>query len=70
MSVIDGPQQVSSDDPVPQGSNPEPASNAHSKLDRPSEYLRARCPLCFGAKQWYNPNEKYDISMISYKDVY
>ena len=25
--------------------------------DRPSEYLRARCPLCFGGQKVYNPQE-------------
>jgi hypothetical protein len=56
--IVDGQQQVSPDNPLPQGSGPESEPNAQPKLDRPSEYLRARCPLCFGGKQWYNPNEK------------
>jgi hypothetical protein len=25
--------------------------------DRPSEYLRARCPLCFGGQKCYDPGE-------------
>jgi len=61
MSVIGGQQQVSPDgmnDPLPQGPEPEPEPNVHPKLDRPSEYLRAHCPLCFGGKQWHDPNEK------------
>ena len=28
-----------------------------SKQDRPSEYLRARCPLCFGGQKCYDPGE-------------
>ena len=28
-------------------------------IDRPSEYLRERCPLCFGGTNWKKPNELY-----------
>jgi len=28
-----------------------------SKQDRPSEYLRARCPACFGGQRCHDPNE-------------
>lgn len=27
--------------------------------DRPNEYLRERCPLCFGGENWSKPSEKY-----------
>ncbi|KII82995.1 hypothetical protein PLICRDRAFT_119974 [Plicaturopsis crispa FD-325 SS-3] len=27
---------------------------------RPSEYLRGRCPLCFGGKNWHDPNAVAD----------
>lgn len=27
-------------------------SEEHTPLTRPSEYLRSRCPLCFGGKEW------------------
>lgn len=27
------------------------------QLERPSEYLRARCPLCFGGEDWSKPEE-------------
>ncbi|KAF8870464.1 hypothetical protein CPB84DRAFT_1855562 [Gymnopilus junonius] len=29
-------------------------------LDRPSEYLRERCPVCFGGKDWHQPQEMVD----------
>jgi hypothetical protein len=45
---------------------PSPFSNATNlpgsepaTIDRPSEYLRARCPLCFGGKQYHEPGEMY-----------
>ena len=25
--------------------------------ERPSDYLRDRCPLCFGGKNWSKPEE-------------
>ncbi|KDR66151.1 hypothetical protein GALMADRAFT_44200, partial [Galerina marginata CBS 339.88] len=30
-------------------------------LDRPSEYLRERCPLCFGGSNWHQPDELVDV---------
>jgi len=30
-------------------------------LKRPSEYLRGRCPLCFGGESWQQPDEMYLI---------
>ncbi len=27
------------------------------QMSRPSEYLRARCPLCFGGQNWSKPDE-------------
>ncbi|KAJ7614813.1 hypothetical protein FB45DRAFT_758163, partial [Roridomyces roridus] len=33
--------------PKPENPFPEPPN-----LDRPSEYLRSRCPLCFGGNEW------------------
>ncbi|KIM39165.1 hypothetical protein M413DRAFT_75239, partial [Hebeloma cylindrosporum] len=29
--------------------------------DRPDEYLRERCPLCFGGENWSKPSEKVDV---------
>jgi hypothetical protein len=55
--------------PSSQGSQPTPSeqeagsgdhtspSDAQPKLDRPSEYLRARCLLCFGGKEYCTPAE-------------
>ncbi|EDR05524.1 uncharacterized protein LACBIDRAFT_302739 [Laccaria bicolor S238N-H82] len=37
------------------------ASPEPKQLERPSEYLRARCPLCFGGEDWSKPEEKVDI---------
>ncbi|KDR70633.1 hypothetical protein GALMADRAFT_144532 [Galerina marginata CBS 339.88] len=30
-------------------------------LDRPSEYFRERCPLCFGGSNWHQPEELVDV---------
>lgn len=27
--------------------------------DRPSQYLRERCPLCFGGENWQKPDQMY-----------
>ncbi len=27
------------------------------QMSRPTEYLRARCPLCFGGQNWSKPDE-------------
>ncbi|KAF8868228.1 hypothetical protein CPB84DRAFT_1858289 [Gymnopilus junonius] len=29
--------------------------------DHPSDYLRDRCPLCFGGKDWHQPDELMDV---------
>ncbi|PPR01364.1 hypothetical protein CVT26_015413 [Gymnopilus dilepis] len=48
---------------------PEPESVDHDDINsnpglnnirRPSEYLRQRCPLCFGGQNWYQPDELFD----------
>jgi hypothetical protein len=39
----------------PLGSTEHPPETG--KQDRPSEYLRARCPLCFGGQTCYDPSE-------------
>jgi len=32
-------------------------------LKQPSDYLRERCPLCFGGSNWAKPDEVYVIIM-------
>jgi len=34
-----------------------PAMDGESNLNRPSEYLRGRCPLCFGGEKCHDPTE-------------
>jgi hypothetical protein len=38
--------------------------NNEEPLDRPSEYLRKRCPLCFGGEQIHDPNMMYVFKYI------
>ena len=39
--------------------------DAHNNArTRPSEYLRSRCPLCFGGAQPHNPNFVYVFNAI------
>ena len=35
-------------------------------LKRPSDYLRERCPLCFGRSNWAKPEEVYVLIMFLY----
>jgi hypothetical protein len=32
---------------------------AAPNFERPSDYLRGRCPLCFGGKDWKKPDDLY-----------
>jgi hypothetical protein len=34
-----------------------PRNQIPSRSERPSEYLRERCPPCFGGKNCYSPDE-------------
>lgn len=44
--------------PVSEDATPEAASvPKEDDKDRPSEYLRSRCPLCFGGKDWKKTDE-------------
>ena len=37
----------------------EEMHTAAPNFERPSEYLRGRCPLCFGGNDWNKPNDLY-----------
>ncbi len=39
------------------------AAKTEVNIDRPSEYLRERCPLCFGGANWKKPDELYVMLM-------
>ena len=39
------------------------AAKTDTNIDRPSEYLRERCPLCFGGANWKKPDELYVMLM-------
>ncbi|KDR74540.1 hypothetical protein GALMADRAFT_141567 [Galerina marginata CBS 339.88] len=47
------------------GSQDSDNNNTEEKYDtglnRPSEYLRERCPLCFGGSNWHQPEEIADV---------
>ncbi len=42
------------------------AKKADTNIDRPSEYLRERCPLCFGGANWKKPDELYVMFLKIY----
>lgn len=48
-------EMKSTDDYEGQSCSPSPEPK---QPERPSEYLRARCPLCFGGEDWSKPEEK------------
>ena len=37
----------------------EEMHTAAPNFERPSDYLRGRCPLCFGGKDWKKPDDLY-----------
>ncbi|EDR08566.1 uncharacterized protein LACBIDRAFT_327110 [Laccaria bicolor S238N-H82] len=39
----------------------EDMHTAAPNLERPSDYLRGRCPLCFGGKDWSKPDDLVDF---------
>ncbi|PPQ96562.1 hypothetical protein CVT26_006290 [Gymnopilus dilepis] len=48
------------DAPTPSSEDMESEGEADSGLERPSDYLRERCPMCFGGKDWRQDDELID----------
>ncbi|KAF8964623.1 hypothetical protein BDZ97DRAFT_1619637, partial [Flammula alnicola] len=48
------------DAPVVGESDDDPSNAFAGRPDRPSEYLRQRCPLCFGGENWAKEHDLVD----------
>ncbi|RDB20434.1 hypothetical protein Hypma_012497 [Hypsizygus marmoreus] len=43
------------------GNGQDDESKQNEFRNRPSEYLRRRCPLCFGGQNWHDPDSMADV---------
>lgn len=74
------PDELPQDGETSPAATLSPTSNLHSDsqpnepkspLLRPSEYLRRRCPLCFGSKVSHNPDAMYVFFLsILFRELY
>ncbi|KII83586.1 hypothetical protein PLICRDRAFT_119196 [Plicaturopsis crispa FD-325 SS-3] len=69
-TVEDVEEDIDEEDYPPDGGDSEEScgdgagrsqENTEGVRTRPSEYLRARCPLCFGGKNWHDPTAVADV---------
>ena len=57
--------QNNMEDPQNTDSPAEATQEVRQELLRPSEYLRRRCPLCFGGQNCHDPNSMSVVSSLN-----
>ncbi|PPR00336.1 hypothetical protein CVT26_009746, partial [Gymnopilus dilepis] len=68
INLVRNTEVPTSDSPADEEKEPgqtekhvEEGKEGDKGLDRPSDYLRERCPACFGGKNWHEPGESVDV---------